>query len=335
MAFARHRDALLITGLAVGTKTAIRASVDPMGMMTPYFEVRHGRAIIAVHEGGGIGAAAKLLGVAQSTLSETLLSLERMIGAPVITRRAGQIARLTAPAEAMLPYARTLVAASETALVVGATGALPTIIRLGTVESISSFVLPRPLTKFRRDWPRIDVRVTTGLCEDLRRRLQQAQLDAVIMMDGNTRDAHEAITEITMLFVVRSSHYLADGREILSDLSKETFLLSEAEGPMADLVKTWSGFCNHELRIQSAGSVEGVKRGVLNDDAIGVLPDYTVVDDLSSGSLITLRSTPALPKATLRLATMSPPSDGTPLANLLTHLREAMRMREPSENLTT
>src|SRR3954454_5959058 len=38
-------------------------------------EIRHCRALLAVHASGGVGAAARTLGVAQSTVSETLLSL--------------------------------------------------------------------------------------------------------------------------------------------------------------------------------------------------------------------------------------------------------------------
>ena len=105
-----------------------------MGVMKHDLEVRHGRALIAVAEAGSIGGAARALGMAQSTLSETLLSLERLLGFSVTLRRSGQVAKLTAAAEALLPYARTLVAASERAMSIGTTGTLPTTIRLGTVE---------------------------------------------------------------------------------------------------------------------------------------------------------------------------------------------------------
>src|SRR3982751_176580 len=105
--------------------------------MTRDLEVRHCRALVAVHDGGGIGAAARALGVAQSTVSETLLSLERLMGAPVTLRRVGRETVLTPAAQAMLPHARSLIATSEAALAAG-TQAERATIRLGTVESISS-----------------------------------------------------------------------------------------------------------------------------------------------------------------------------------------------------
>ena len=54
------------------------------------FEVRQCRVLVAVKDGGSVSAAARLLGVAQSTVSETLLSLERLVGTPITVRRIGR-----------------------------------------------------------------------------------------------------------------------------------------------------------------------------------------------------------------------------------------------------
>jgi len=117
--------------------------------MTNDLEIRHCRALVAVNDHGGVSSAARALGLAQSTVSETLLSLERLIGAPVTLRRRGHEAVLTAAAQALLPHARGLIAASQTAL---AAVAMEThgVIRLGAVESVSSFLLPGLLLTFGR-----------------------------------------------------------------------------------------------------------------------------------------------------------------------------------------
>ena len=145
-------------------------------------EVRHCRTLLAVHASGGVGAAARALGVAQSTVSETLLSLERLLGVPVTVRRAGREATLTAAAEALLPHARSLIAASEAAVAAARSRDAP--IRLGTVESISSFLLPGPLGDFRLLWPHVEVLITIGLCEDLRKRVSASELDAALTIEG-------------------------------------------------------------------------------------------------------------------------------------------------------
>jgi len=69
-----------------------------------FLEIRHCRVLLAVSEHGSVSAAARALGLAQSTISEALLSLERTIGAPVLIRRRGKGAALTLQAQTLLPH---------------------------------------------------------------------------------------------------------------------------------------------------------------------------------------------------------------------------------------
>lgn len=286
-------------------------------------EVRHCRALVAVHEGGGIGAAARTLGVAQSTVSETLLALERLIGAPVTLRRAGREAVLTDAAKAMLPHARSLIAASEAALAAG-TQPGRAMIKLGTVESISSYLLPRPLGAFRRHWPGADVRIAIGLCEGLRKRVADGDLDAALTIEGTTDDDAGDLAAIALRLVVAPHHTLADRLVAPRDLAAGTVLLSDAEGAFNKLVRAWTSEAIDPPRFESAGSVEGVKRGVLAGDAIGVLPDYAVADELAAGSLVALRTALPLPRVVLRLTTRSAPAPGSPLASLIDQARATL-----------
>lgn len=290
--------------------------------MSKDLEVRHCRALVAVHDQGGVGAAAQALGVAQSTVSETLLSLERLLGVAVLLRRPGRETTLTADAEALLPHARALIAASEAAL-----GALarrgPATIRLGATESISSFLLPAPLRAFRQAWPQVDVRITIGLCEDLRRKVERGELDLALTIEGE-RDGGEVLREARLVFVVAPGHALAGRRVKRHELDGLRFLLADAEGAFYALLKGWAG--GDGLKLESAGSVDGVKRGVLDGDgAIGVLPDYAVMAELLARSLVALDVGEALPGLALRLETRDAPDGETALGALVAQLRGALR----------
>ncbi|MEO5494632.1 MAG: LysR family transcriptional regulator [Sphingomonas sp.] len=287
--------------------------------MAKDLEVRHCRALVAVHDGGGIGAAARVLGVAQSTVSETLLSLERVLGAQVTLRRAGREAALTVVAEALLPHARSLIALSEVAL---AAGVRPAAIRLGTVESISSFLLPGPLSAFRQRWPGVDVRISIGLCEDLRKRVADGELDAALTIERNA-DGADSLASVDLRLVVAPHHVLAASLVTNGDLQQATFLLSDSEGAFDKLVRAWASGTGHLPRFESAGSIEGVKRGVLSGEAIGVLPDYAVADEVSAGSLVALQVAIPLPPVALRLTTSPPPPPGSALAGLIEQVRVA------------
>jgi len=287
-------------------------------------EVRHCRALVAVHNGGGVGAAARALGVAQSTVSETLLSLERLIGGPVTLRRPGREAALTPAAEALLPHARSLIAASEAALAESARQIQGTI-RLGTVESISSFLLPKPLSDIRLHWPHVEVRIAIGLCDDLRRRVALSELDAALTIEGADASDGAEVWPAHLRLVVAPDHPLARIRVTRRDLAARTFLLSDFDGAFNTLMKVWIAGVEPAPRLESAGSIDGVKRGVLNSAAIGVLPDYAVAEQLSVGSLVALDTHDPLPAVSLRLTTLTVPPPGSPLEGLTERIREIVQ----------
>lgn len=85
------------------------------------------------------------------------------------------------------------------------------------------------------------------------------------------------------------------------------------------------GGAAHRPRLESAGSVDGVKRGIRDSDAIGVLPTYAVADELSSGSLVELNVTESLPAIALRLTTLEPPPESSPLGELTAQIGEAFK----------
>ncbi|MCR5873737.1 LysR family transcriptional regulator [Phenylobacterium sp. J426] len=234
--------------------------------MAKDFEVRHCRALLALDEKGGVGAAARALGVAQSTLSEALLSLERLLGFAVTVRRPGCEATLTPAALRLLPHARALVAASEAAMA-SAQASKDAVIRLGAVESVSSHLLPGPLDAFSRRSPHVDVRVASGVCADLLGRVEQRQLDAALTLEVPRRleqPGAQELARIRLRFVVPADDPLGDaldGRPVRrAELSDRTFLLADPEGAFSDVLKRWLGG-DHTLRMASAGSTDGVKRG--------------------------------------------------------------------------
>jgi DNA-binding transcriptional LysR family regulator len=304
-------------------------------MMIKDLEVRHCRVLIAVREQGGVGAAARALGVAQSTVSETLLSLERLLGTPVTLRRAGREATLTAAAEALLPHAQALIAVAETALAASARQSRSTI-RLGTVESISSFLLPGPLSDVRLLWPQADVRISIGLCEDLRKRVGRSELDAALTIEAAGRPRDPALTEdywpARLQLIVAPGHPLASRVVERRDLEGRTCLLTDHDGAFSELVKGWVGNNARPPKLESAGSVDGVKRGVLKSDAIGVLPDYAVADELAAHALAALDLADPLPPVSLCLSTLKPPPAASPLESLIGKIREGLPRLEPATN---
>jgi DNA-binding transcriptional LysR family regulator len=107
-------------------------------------------------------------------------------------------------------------------------------------------------------------------------------------------------------------------------LAAATLYLSDAAGDFVGLVQAYverGGF--RAAHLQSAGSVEGVKRGVLADaDALGILPAYAVADEVARGTFAAITPDPPLPPVWLS-AVWPQGADPSPRASAI-----ADRLRE-------
>jgi DNA-binding transcriptional LysR family regulator len=123
-------------------------------------ELRHLAALVAVAEAGTFGRAAQALGYTQSAVSQQVAALERAVGAPVFDRPGGpRPVRLTAAGEVLLEHARNVLsilrgaAADVEALTTGDRGRL----RVGTIQSVGTQVLPRLLTRLAVERPGLEI----------------------------------------------------------------------------------------------------------------------------------------------------------------------------------
>jgi DNA-binding transcriptional LysR family regulator len=289
--------------------------------MTKDLEIRHCRVLVAVSDHGGVSAAARALGLAQSTVSETLLSLERLIGMPITLRRLGQEATLTAAAVGLLPHARALISASEAALATVTPGRRNAI-RLGAVESASTFLLPRAVAAFRARSPSVDVQITIGLCDELRKRVQRGEVDAAITVEGaeGTLDREGIVSRIlspAQLCLFVSSRETLGGLKIKQrDLTRRTLLLPDPDGTFNALMQRWWVTPDQRPRIESAGTIDGVKIGVRSDEFVGMLPRYAVAKELALGEFLALCVEEPLPAIFLGLTTQCRPVEPSPLHDM-------------------
>jgi DNA-binding transcriptional LysR family regulator len=123
-------------------------------------ELRHLLALVAVVETGTFSAAAEQLGYTQSAVSQQVGTLERIVGAPLFERPGGRRpVQLTAAGQMLLTHARAVIArvsaaaADLRALASGEQGEL----RVGTLPSVGTKVLPRLLATFRAEWPGVQI----------------------------------------------------------------------------------------------------------------------------------------------------------------------------------
>lgn len=312
------------------TKTAARRRSTTVHRETGWaldLELRQLRAFVLLVDTGNLSATARLLGVAQSTMSEGVAALERALGTRVVIRkRGGRGIALTAAGETLLPYARRVLESLEDAHVAVAAvdHELRTRVEVIANESVSTYLLPSALSEVRQQWPKIRLAVTVGMCPAITDGLSNARYDVGLMLQTANRspaklakaDAAHAtrpgvlfLAEVPLVLVSAASHPLAPrtgGRPMLREqLASYTVFISDARGYFFDLVREFLRADGvPSPRLEATGSVEAVKHSVLTDRlGVGVLPLYAVAEDVRRGRLSTLRVRPDLPR--MRLEAMS------------------------------
>ncbi|HEX4440364.1 MAG TPA: LysR family transcriptional regulator [Thermoanaerobaculia bacterium] len=298
--------------------------------MKTELELRHLRAFVTVVETGGHTRAARSLGVSQSTVSETLSSLERTLGADLF-RKGGKGVALTRTGEALLPYARRILALTGelAAQLAGVTSQVKATLTVAAVESISTYVLPPHLAALREKWPGVRLEVAARVCAEIRESVTagQSDLGLVLEVGGGGSDASDESALATARLVIfgAPAHPLAGGgvrrKASADELRRCDFYMSDAAGDYHHALRRhFEAAGAPPPRTQVLGSVEGVKRGILTGGAasraLGLLPAHAVKQELADGVFAEVRVNPPLPGLVLR-AVLGPESADSPLVDEL------------------
>jgi DNA-binding transcriptional LysR family regulator len=285
-------------------------------------EVRHLRAFVALVEEERVTAAARTLGLAQSTVSESLAALERAAGAPLILRRRGVHAlALTDAGRALLPHARTILSAVDAAqsAMAATTFQAPARVNIIANESVSTYLLPGVLPPLRRRWPRTRFAVSVAACAGVLEGVADGAFDLGLLLESNetrrsrreTADAGRflerrvVLPAVPLVLFAAPSHALARAGPAAivrrDALSAYPLFVSDAAGDFHNLVRR---FFRRDRTdgpvIESAGTVEGVKKAVAADArAIGLLPLYAVAENLRAGTFARMNLRPAPPEMRL------------------------------------
>ncbi|HEY1570769.1 MAG TPA: LysR family transcriptional regulator [Pseudonocardiaceae bacterium] len=137
------------------------------------------RTFLTVAETGGFSAAARRLGVRQSTVSQHVRKLEATAGRPLFNRDTHSV-ELTGDGQAMLGFARSILADHERAMAYFAGPELRGRLRFGASEDFVLSHLPDILRRFRASHPMVDLELTVDLAGVLWDKVRAGDLDLVL-----------------------------------------------------------------------------------------------------------------------------------------------------------
>lgn len=257
-----------------------------------HLELRHLRAIRAIHHAGGLARAADVLNMTQSALSHQVKGLENQVGAELFVRRSKPLKlsaagmRLLRLAERVLPE----VAATEDefrAMHQGKTGRLHIAMEC---HACFDWLIP-VLEEFRQTWPEVDVDIRAGLSFDALPALAREEVDLVISSDP------EKLSDITFLplfdyspaFIAARSHPLAQKDYIVAeDLRDELLLTYPMDRSRLDVFKELLIPAKVEPRATRQVELTAViLMLVASGRGVAVLPDWVVREGASSADLVT------------------------------------------------
>lgn len=263
------------------------------------------RAFLAAYRSGSVSAAARMLGLAQSSVTAQLQALEQRIGEPLFERHARGI-RPTPRADDLA--ARLSGPLDQLALAAGATATRPPLRLGGAAEFLERVAMPALAPSIASG---LRLAVTPGLADDLLEQLRVGSLDLVVsavrprgrgLPASALCDEEFALVASPALGVEpaarpRLDHPLlayAHDLPILRRYWRHVF--GERLDREPDLVLP-------DLRALAAAAVAGA--------GVTVLPTYLIAAELAEGRLAVLRPTDDPPINTLYLVRRpGPPAPG-------------------------
>jgi len=290
-------------------------------------ELRHLRVFLAVVEAGAHTRAARALGLSQSTVSETLSALERTLGTPLF-RRAAKGPLLTAAGDALVPYARKMLALAGnlvTEVARTSTDVSATLV-VSAVESLCAYVLPARLASLREHWPKVRLEVVARNCATIRESVVSGESDLGLVLETDAGlDDDSVLAKARLVVVGPPDHPLAGRTASPDELRRCDLYMSDAAGDYHHALREHFESAQVPLpRTQALGTVEGVKRGILaGGTALGLLPSHAVQQELRAGTLAEVRVSPPLAGLVMR-AVLAPGPTASPLVeDLIEGLRGA------------
>jgi DNA-binding transcriptional LysR family regulator len=206
--------------------------------MKQEIEFRHLRYFLAVAETLHFSKAAAHLRMAQPPLSQQIRSLERILGYPLFQRTTRGV-RLTKVGEYFRERARNTVTKMQDDVEMarrlgsGQEGVLT----VGFSGSVMLTTLPKAIERYRRVYPKVELRLRELVTAEQIPSLLDGTLDLGFLRDGEPRDglSIEPILRERFIAVLPARHRLA-GRATIrpGDLRNEPFVLfAQRMGPLA------------------------------------------------------------------------------------------------------
>lgn len=159
--------------------------------------LRQFRYFVAVAESGSVAAASRMLAIAQSTLTKSLLELEGELGSQLFARSSKGMT-LTPQGHRFLASARKVpgsVADAKRLHGGEAASGLTGMLAIGVASLVAGYYLSELFSRFRRSCPAVEVFVTEDQPQFLEHLLINGELDVAVMVSNALSEPQAMVSE--------------------------------------------------------------------------------------------------------------------------------------------
>lgn len=267
------------------------------------------RYFIAVAEARSVSGGAGAVGISQSAVTDAVRTLEIETGVTLFHRHAKGVT-LTREGQQFLRHARSIIGAI--ADMAGGVGRdldqTEGQIRIGTTPVVTGYFLADILSRFQRQFPRVEITLVEDNRAYIEHMLVGGELDLALLIVSNLEQRHAIDHEVLLRSECRTwlapSHPLADADGLaLAQLENEPVIalqLDELEGLIDGI---WNTF-DHPPRVTyRTSSMEGVRSLVGTGAGITLLPDLVYRPwSLEGDRVIAKRTRESLPTVDIGMA---------------------------------
>ncbi|WP_316168119.1 MULTISPECIES: LysR family transcriptional regulator [unclassified Bradyrhizobium] len=228
--------------------------------------LRQMRAFLLTVEKSSASAAARLLGVSQSAVSQQLQEMEKLLQVKLLERVGVRILPTQAGRALMAPVRQALAAVErmEPAIAEFRNDGTGTV-RLGTGATACIHFLPKPLAQIRAQLPKLQVLVVTGNTDEIVKGVENGSIDVGLITGDPARPnptihVEEILVEDLVAIVPKANACRLPETLRPRDLAGLPLILFHPAGSTRDIIDAW--FQRDGVKPIAAmelGSIEAIK----------------------------------------------------------------------------
>jgi DNA-binding transcriptional LysR family regulator len=261
-------------------------------------QLAHLRTLEAIARHGSFSRAARELNVTQPAVSMQIGLLERRVGVPLL-ERVGKRAFPTRAGEVLLEHAARAVAELQAGLehLQQLRGRVVGRVRIGTSNSISVYLLPRALRRFRARFPDIELSVVTGVASEVTRAILANELDVglVSLPVGDRQLAVAPFFRDEMVAIAPAeARWRRRGRLRAEELAAQPLILDRGSTTRR-MIDEWFHRAGLAPRVaMELGNTEAMKKFVEAGLGLSITSHFSVKADVAARRLTALPLHPPL-----------------------------------------